>query len=309
MAKKRGRKRNSLRKAFEKGVGQPLYFAGLNPDFIVFSPARGSPPASRELLAVGVDRISNEKVGVKVVDMEDKDSLERAENELRTLREVGGESCVIDVRAAFSEAKVLHIVFPHAYGGSLYQEVSSRGAFSEVRCRSIFSQMAECLHFLHTHKIAHRNLTIHSVLLRHSRRDEIWITEFGDSVKNCPQTSAACSPSSFKPFNPLFSSPEILRSNWSGEDIYKSDWWSMGVIAYVCLTTTYPFFSNDRSQLADLINKNQPNFPEFFSWEARDLLSKLLEKDPKKRIGGQQTMKHPWVVVASYERKSEKSLL
>jgi ribosomal protein S6 kinase alpha-5 len=68
------------------------------------------------------------------------------------------------------------------------------------------------------------------------------------------------------------------------------DWWSLGVLTFELLTGTSPFSSensneNTQSQVSQRILKNEPRIPSRLSSDVRDLIRRLLEKNPQKRLG------------------------
>lgn len=106
-------------------------------------------------------------------------------------------------------------------------------------------------------------------------------------------------------------SPEILMRQGHGK---ASDWWSFGAIIYEMLCGLPPFYSKDREKLYKNIKYSDPrvDFP-FLSDTARDLLMKLLEKDPAKRLGSsmrdaKDIKEHPWFDCINWEAINEKKL-
>ena len=82
---------------------------------------------------------------------------------------------------------------------------------------------------------------------------------------------------------------EVSLTRWAGKPV---DWWALGVIMYEMLTSIPPF--NDKTPemvFENIVSKNilWPEVPEEMSYEAYDIINKLLEMDPDKRLGANGT--------------------
>ena len=89
--------------------------------------------------------------------------------------------------------------------------------------------------------------------------------------------------------------PQVLQGIYSS----KADLWSVGVMIYMLLSSSKPFYSRRRRQMIDLIMRGDyrmdaPVWKEI-SEPAKDLVAKLLVVDPKKRLTAQQALQHPWL--------------
>ena len=95
---------------------------------------------------------------------------------------------------------------------------------------------------------------------------------------------------------PFFVSPEIIRRLPYGT---KSDMWSVGVILYILLGGYPPFIEDDNRILFRKICKSEFEFhQEYFdkvSNEAKDLISALLEVNPKKRLSAREALEDLWI--------------
>jgi len=93
---------------------------------------------------------------------------------------------------------------------------------------------------------------------------------------------------------PDYLSPEILKGSEYGE---ASDWWALGVIMYEFLCHCPPFHDSTPTAIFANIHKHDIKWPSDVSEEALDLMKKLLDPDPKTRLGSngaQEIMGHPW---------------
>jgi len=78
------------------------------------------------------------------------------------------------------------------------------------------------------------------------------------------------------------------------------DWWAFGVVVYEMVSGENPFYYDGipEMQLLEDITNNEPEpLGDDVSEEVKDLVSKLLIKDPEKRFGTANPgdiLKHPW---------------
>lgn len=77
------------------------------------------------------------------------------------------------------------------------------------------------------------------------------------------------------------------------------DFWSLGVVLFILLSGQPPFWHEDNFELFEKIKSCDYSFKgsvwKNVSAEAKDFISKLLTKDPRMRLTGEQIMKHPWI--------------
>ena len=90
----------------------------------------------------------------------------------------------------------------------------------------------------------------------------------------------------------IYCSPEVLKNNYSKE----CDIWSCGIIMYVLLSGHFPFYAKTEDEIKKKILSGKFEFnPKYFSnisEKAKDLITKCLIYDKRKRISAQQALEH-----------------
>jgi serine/threonine protein kinase len=90
---------------------------------------------------------------------------------------------------------------------------------------------------------------------------------------------------------PAYIAPEILSGEYKG---FSCDVWSSGVVLYSMLSGNVPFKGKDINDLHENIKKGNFNEIEGISFEAKNLIKKILEVNVKKRISIEEILKHSW---------------
>uniref|UniRef100_A0A7M4FCQ6 non-specific serine/threonine protein kinase n=1 Tax=Crocodylus porosus TaxID=8502 RepID=A0A7M4FCQ6_CROPO len=104
---------------------------------------------------------------------------------------------------------------------------------------------------------------------------------------------------------------EVLEDNDYGRAV---DWWGLGVVMYEMMCGRLPFYNQDHEKLFELILMEEIRFPRTLSPEAKSLLSGLLKKDPKQRLGGgpddaKEIMQHKFFAGIVWQDVYEKKLV
>ena len=126
--------------------------------------------------------------------------------------------------------------------------------------------------------VSHRDLKPENILIDTSKKDKIKVIDFGtsqpyagDGMKNVFGT-------------PYYIAPEVLR----GEYDEKCDLWSIGVILYMMMCGRPPFAGGSDDEIINKVRKGVYEFnPKYWSDKSKevvDLITKLMEFNPKKRI-------------------------
>lgn len=97
--------------------------------------------------------------------------------------------------------------------------------------------------------------------------------------------------------SPYYVAPDVLRKRYSQE----ADVWSAGVIIYILLSGVPPFWGETEQEIFDEVLHGDLDFTSnpwpSISESAKDLVTKMLVRDAKKRITAHEVLRHPWVQV------------
>ena len=217
--------------------------------------------------------------------------------------------------------------------------LTAQGHFDEFHAALYFVDVLHGLAYLHQHHIVHRDLKPENILL--DARGIAKLSDFGvshmfdDNAENTsPNTAAAATTAppaaaaerSSRGLTRTFTdtalemekmadaglmtktegtwafwSPEMCEGSlFSG---YAADMWAAGVCLYIFVTGKLPFYSNVPLELMDSIKKAEVPYKDLeLSENLQELLQMTLEKDPSKRAGVGDCMKHPFLLLARAQR-------
>uniref|UniRef100_A0A673V346 non-specific serine/threonine protein kinase n=1 Tax=Suricata suricatta TaxID=37032 RepID=A0A673V346_SURSU len=182
------------------------------------------------------------------------------------------------LKYSFQTHDRLCFVMEYANGGELFFHLSRERVFPEDRARFYGAEIVSALDYLHSEKnVVYRDLKLENLML--DKDGHIKITDFGlckEGIKDGATMKTFCG-------TPEYLAPEVLEDNDYGRAV---DWWGLGVVMYEMLCGRLPFYNQDHEKLFELILMEELRFPRTLSPEAKALLSGLLKKDPKQRLGG-----------------------
>ncbi|PTB67440.1 Pkinase-domain-containing protein [Trichoderma citrinoviride] len=169
---------------------------------------------------------------------------------------------------------------PHGLPGmDLFDYIELRANMDEDECRSIFVQVAQAVHFLHTRaQVVHRDI-----------KDENVILDGAGNIKLIDFGSAAYIRSG--PFDVFvgtidYAAPEVLAGKPYGGR--EQDVWALGILLYTIVYKENPFYSIDEIMDRDL------RIPFVISEDSIDLIRCMLNRDVAKRFTIEQVLDHPW---------------
>jgi len=208
---------------------------------------------------------------------------------------------IVKMYDVYISRKTVYLVMELLEGGEMFDRIVKIRHFSEAIAAFSLSQILDALIYCHAKGIAHRDLKPENLFYASQEaKSKIVIGDFGlaklagsNIMKTCCGT-------------PQYVAPEVLVGKPYG---LKVDCWSVGVILYILLCGYPPFYAESNPRLYQKIQRGRFSFEEK-SWggissEAKDLITKLLTKDPKTRLSAAEAKTHPWLKEAA---KNDKEL-
>ncbi|KAF8508942.1 kinase-like protein [Hysterangium stoloniferum] len=193
---------------------------------------------------------------------------------------------VLRLYGYFHDDKRIFLMLEFAGKGELYKQLSKYGKFSDRRSSRYIAQMADALGYLHSKHVIHRDIKPENLLL--GINGELKIGDFGWSV-HAPgnRRKTLCGTLDYLP-------PEMVEGKEHSE---KVDHWALGVLAYEFLCGVPPFEDlKGYSATYKKISKVDLHIPDTVSDDAKDLIKRLLQHDPEKRLPLAQVATHPWIL-------------
>ncbi|XP_078497403.1 calcium/calmodulin-dependent protein kinase type 1G-like [Lissotriton helveticus] len=212
------------------------------------------------------------------------------ENEIAVLKKVKHEN-IVSLEDIYESSSHYYLVMQLVSGGELFDRILERGVYTEKDASDVIRQVLDAVKYLHDSGIVHRDLKPENLLyLTPEENSKIMITDFGLSkMEGNGIMSTACG-------TPGYVAPEVLAQKPYSKAV---DCWSIGVITYILLCGYPPFYEETESKLFEKIRDGSYEFESPFwddiSKSAKDFISNLLAKDPKKRFTCEKALKHPWI--------------
>lgn len=250
-------------------------------------------------LAVHAD--TGEEFAIKVFD---RSALPRSDLERDVKREIKimqylRHPGIVSIHAALVTETKMYLVMELIRGGELYDEIVSKRRVDEKTARRYFHQIVDAMIYCHKRGVVHRDLKPENILLTDDGKIKItdfgmsWMKEAADidgEQKGKELLKTQCGTAKYM-------APETIVRSSAGYDGEKVDAWECGMVLYALLAGYLPFNGEDDNSVFQSILRGKLRFPSHFSPGAKDVLRRLLEKDPAKRATLPEIREHLWFIV------------
>ncbi|KAK9458147.1 kinase-like domain-containing protein [Dipodascopsis uninucleata] len=205
-----------------------------------------------------------------------KKSAEQTQTE-RAILESVRHPYIVKLFYALQDKHKLYLLLEYAQGGELFHHLMTERMLSEDTVSFYVAELVLALSHLHTVVgVVYRDLKPENCLL--DSKGHLVLTDFG--LSKVANDDGTC-----RTFlgTPEYMAPEVLLGKPYD---FAVDWWSLGALCYDLLTGSPPFTGNNHKRIIEKILKTKLSLPYYLSPDAKDFLTRLLRKEPKKRLGG-----------------------
>ena len=217
-----------------------------------------------------------------------KDDLPRVKIEINAMKDLRHQHICQLMQVIETDEKIF-MILEYCPGGELFDYIVAKDRLSESEARFFFRQIISALAYIHSKGYAHRDLKPENLLLDDNQC--LKLIDFGLCAKpkgGMENLLSTCCGS------PAYAAPELIAGkSYLGAE---ADLWSMGVLLYALLCGYLPFDDDNINVLYKKIQSGKYEVPSWLSSDSLNLLSELLQVDPKRRLTMQQLIYHAWVM-------------
>lgn len=205
---------------------------------------------------------------------------------------------LIKMEFAFQNATDFFVGLEYAAGGDMRRLLTKKKTISIPDLRIYLSEIAISLNSLHKQKIIYRDLKPENILI--SSSGHIKLTDLGLSkdISVTNTTSTFCG-------TLCYMAPEIVSHH---DYSYQADWYQLGIVAYELAFGEVPFCDENRLKVMEKIVSEEAAFPSDADSSLVDLIKRLLEKEPTKRMNFEEFENHCFFDGLSFTDISEKKI-
>ena len=236
----------------------------------------------------------------KFISLEDQEEHTKTE---RFILEKINNPFIISLKFSFQTQKNLFLITDFINGGEIYHLLQEKGKFSEELTKFYICELIIALKHLHKNKIIYRDLKPENILINED--GHIKLCDFGLSKILNPY-SISLSAFSYSEIKNTYKNntkaftlcgtkdylaPEVVVGKGYDKNV---DWWSLGILMYEMLTGILPFTEENKN--SNKINIQKYNNKIFkhsaLNNDNYDLICKLLQLNPKKRLSDDKIKHH-----------------
>ncbi|RDX81142.1 Phosphoenolpyruvate carboxylase kinase 1, partial [Mucuna pruriens] len=238
------------------------------------------------------DHNSNQFHASKLIDkrlLADSTDSQCLEMEAKAMTFLSPHPNILQIIDAFEDAEFSSIVVELCQPRTLFDRIAD-GPLPEPHAASLVKQLLEAVAHCHALGLAHRDIKPDNILF--DEGNNLKLSDFGSAEWFGEERRMGGVVGT-----PYYVAPEVLTGREYDE---KVDVWSSGVILYTMLAGIPPFYGDSAAEIFEAVLRANLRFPprifRSVSAPAKDLLRKMICRDPSRRISAHQALRHPWIL-------------
>jgi calcium-dependent protein kinase len=243
-----------------------------------------------------VTKGTNKSTGVvraiKTISKSQVKNIERFRLEISIMKQMDHPN-IIKLFETFEDHRNIYLVMELCTGGELFDRIIELGHLTEHQAAIIMQQILRAVFYMHQNKVMHRDLKPENFLFSTKESVEkspLKIIDFGLSAHfEAGQTMST------KAGTPYYVAPQVLAGKYDE----SCDIWSCGVIMFILLCGYPPFYGDTDAEVLRKVREGvftfNPSDWRSISDDAKDLIRKMLQFNPKDRYTAEQALNHIWV--------------
>jgi len=234
--------------------------------------------------------ITNEEFALKVIEkkklIQMYGKIDIIRNEISIHSKLVHEN-IIRLYNVYEDDDNFNFIMEYAKYGNLYELLSlpeNQKGLDEQRAFDYFIQVVNAVYYLHLNSIIHRDIKPENILI--GEKGLLKLCDFGWAKElNLENRSTFCGTMEYM-------APEIVGY---GNYDYSVDIWSLGILLYELLFGHSPFKAQSMKDVILNIKNHDLAYDKSITAECKDLIKKLLNINPQKRLKIRDILQHPFV--------------
>ena len=233
---------------------------------------------------------TNEEYALKVIDkkklMQMYGRIDIIKNEINIHSKLSHEN-IIRLYNVYEDENSINLILEYAKNGNLYELLSqpeNKKGLDEQRAFDYFIQVVNAVYYLHQNNIIHRDIKPENILI--GKKGLLKLCDFGWAKElTLENRSTFCGTVEYM-------APEIVGSeNYD----FGVDIWSLGILLYEMVIGHSPFKAKNMKSVILNIKSHDLTYEKPLSHECRNLIEKILNINPQKRLKIKDILEHPFV--------------